>query len=66
MTRGLGLSALALLLGIAGANAQHRYNPTNTHYEMGDHKNGGTWYHAPRYLPNTIDPRLSGPEVNGG
>jgi hypothetical protein len=66
MRRVLGLSALALLLGITGANAQHRNYPARSHHEIGGPKNGGTWYYAPRYEQDTADRRLFGPEGNGG
>jgi hypothetical protein len=65
MIRVLGLSALALLLDVTGANAQHRYYRA-PHHEIGGYKNGGTLYYAPRYDQDATERRLFGPEVNGG
>jgi hypothetical protein len=66
MRRGLGLSALALLLGITGAKAQHLYYPAQSHREIGGHKNGSTWYYAPRSEGDATGPRLFGREANDG
>jgi hypothetical protein len=66
MRRILGLASLALFLGNAGANAQHRYYRAAPHHEIGGDKNGDTWYYAPRYDQDAKERRLFGPEVNGG